>query len=85
MQTLNLLAADHTGIFKSSINKLRGYVGGPPYIKVSARVVYDRADLDVRVVGKKLANTSQTATHSYRARHEAGLRKIGPMRPYGDC
>jgi Helix-turn-helix domain len=61
MQTLNVVqAADYSGISKSSLDKLRVYGGGPPYLKVGARVVYDRIDLDTWLVGKKIANTSQS-------------------------
>ena len=60
MQTLNVLqAADYTNISKSSLNKLRVYGGGPLYIKVGARVIYDRVDLDAWLERKKVANTSQ--------------------------
>jgi hypothetical protein len=38
---------------------MRVYGGGPLYIKVGARVVYDRLDLDTWLTGKKIANTSQ--------------------------
>jgi predicted DNA-binding transcriptional regulator AlpA len=60
MQTLNVVeASDYTGLSKSSLDKLRVYGGGPPYIKVGARVIYDRLDLDTWLIGKKVANTSQ--------------------------
>jgi hypothetical protein len=60
MQTLNVIqAASYTSLSKSSLDKLRVYGGGPLYIKVGARVVYDRVDLDTWLVGKKIANTSQ--------------------------
>jgi hypothetical protein len=52
-------AAAHCGISKSNLDKLRVYGGGPLYIKVGARVVYDRVDLDTWLIGKKVANTSQ--------------------------
>jgi hypothetical protein len=38
---------------------MRVYGGGPLYIKVGARVVYDGIDLDAWLSGKKIANTSQ--------------------------
>jgi hypothetical protein len=61
VETLNVLqAAEYTNISKSSLDKLRVYGGGPLYIKVGARVVYDRLDLDTWLVGKKVANTSQS-------------------------
>jgi hypothetical protein len=60
MQTLNVIqAATYSNLSKSSLNKLRVYGGGPLYIKVGARVVYDRVDLDTWLIGKKVANTSQ--------------------------
>ena len=60
MQTLNVVqAATYSSLSKSSLNKLRVYGGGPLYIKVGARVVYDRADLDIWLTAKKVANTSQ--------------------------
>jgi predicted DNA-binding transcriptional regulator AlpA len=62
MEVLNVIkAADYTGLSKSSLDKLRVYGGGPLYIKVGARVVYDRVDLDTWLTGKKVANTSQSA------------------------
>jgi hypothetical protein len=51
--------ATYTNLSKSSLDKLRVYGGGPLYIKVGARVVYDRVDLDTWLIGKKVANTSQ--------------------------
>jgi hypothetical protein len=60
VETLNVIqAATYTSLSKSSLDKLRVYGGGPLYIKVGARVVYDRIDLDTWLVGKKIANTSQ--------------------------
>src|SRR4051812_25387531 len=60
MDVLNVIkAADYTRLSKSSLDKLRVYGGGPLYIKVGARVVYDRIDLDTWLIGKKVANTSQ--------------------------
>ena len=60
METLNVpQAANYTSLSKSSLDKLRVYGGGPPYIKVGARVAYDRVDLDSWLIGKKIANTSQ--------------------------
>jgi predicted DNA-binding transcriptional regulator AlpA len=61
MQTLNVLqAAEYTSISKSSLDKLRVYGGGPSFIKVGSRIVYDRVDLDAWLLGKKVANTSQS-------------------------
>lgn len=54
-------AAVHCGLSKSNLDKLRVYGGGPLFIKVGARVVYDHIDLDAWLAGKKIANTSQAA------------------------
>jgi excisionase family DNA binding protein len=59
MQALRVAeAADYCGISKSSLDKMRVYGGGPVFIKVGKRVVYDRADLDAWLAGKKVANTA---------------------------
>jgi predicted DNA-binding transcriptional regulator AlpA len=61
MQTLPVAAAaDYVGISKSTLDKLRCYGGGPVYIKVGKRVVYDRMDLDAWLAGKRVANTAGT-------------------------
>jgi Helix-turn-helix domain len=61
MQTFNVVqAADYTGISKSSLDKLRVYGGGPPFIKVGARIIYDQVDLDAWLLGKRVANTSRS-------------------------
>ena len=52
-------AAEHAGVSKSYLDKLRMTGGGPLYIKVGARVVYDQVDLDTWLASKKVANTSQ--------------------------
>jgi predicted DNA-binding transcriptional regulator AlpA len=60
VETLNVIqAATYTSLSKSTLDKLRVYGRGPLYIKVGARVVYDRVDLDTWLIGKKVANTSQ--------------------------
>ena len=52
-------AAEHTGLSKSTLDKLRVYGGGPMYLKLGRRVVYDAVDLDIWLDGKRVANTSQ--------------------------
>jgi predicted DNA-binding transcriptional regulator AlpA len=60
MQTLNVIqAAAYTNLSKSSLDKLRVYGSGPLYIKVGARVVYDRIDLDTWLIGKKVAKPTK--------------------------
>jgi predicted DNA-binding transcriptional regulator AlpA len=60
VETLNVIqAATYTSLSKSTLDKMRVYGSGPLYIKVGARVVYDKIDLDTWLIGKKTANTSQ--------------------------
>ena len=53
-------AADYVGLSQSFLNKRRVYGGGPLYLKVGKRVVYDKLDLDMWLQTKKVANTSQS-------------------------
>jgi predicted DNA-binding transcriptional regulator AlpA len=57
-------AALYTGLSKSNLDKLRIYGGGPIFVKVGARVVYDKVDVDAWLASKKIANTSQAATEA---------------------
>jgi predicted DNA-binding transcriptional regulator AlpA len=60
MNALNVRhAAEYVGLSKSSLDKLRVYGGGPLYIKLGRRVVYDRVDLDAWMGSRRVANTSQ--------------------------
>ena len=52
-------AANHAGVSKSYLNKLRCVGGGPEYFKIGARILYDRADLDVWLERHKRQSTSQ--------------------------
>jgi predicted DNA-binding transcriptional regulator AlpA len=51
-------AASYIGLSKSSLDKLRVYGGGPIYIKLGKRVVYDPADLAAWLAARKVAHTS---------------------------
>lgn len=51
-------AAKHVGSAKSTLNKLRVYGGGPRYIKIGRRVLYDIADLDAWMEQNKRSSTS---------------------------
>jgi Helix-turn-helix domain len=62
MEALNVIeAANYVGLSRSFLNKRRVYSGGPLYLKVGKRVIYDKLDLDAWLQDKKIANTSQTA------------------------
>jgi predicted DNA-binding transcriptional regulator AlpA len=52
-------AADYIGLSESFLNKRRVYGGGPLYIKVGRRVVYDREHLDSWMSDRTIGNTSQ--------------------------
>lgn len=51
--------ADYVEVSESFLNKGPVYGGGPFFIKVGRRVVYERADLDLWL-DPKVASTSQT-------------------------
>lgn len=53
-------AATYIGLSKSSLDKMRVYGGGPLYLKIGRKVIYDQVDLDTWLAGKRIANTSQT-------------------------
>lgn len=52
-------AADYLGSSASTLNKLRCYGGGPKFIKIGKKVVYDQADLDAWMAARKRASTSE--------------------------
>lgn len=51
-------AADRLGVSASYLNKLRVTGGGPPFVKIGARVAYDPADLAVWLEGQKRQSTA---------------------------
>jgi predicted DNA-binding transcriptional regulator AlpA len=51
-------AASYCGSSASTLAKLRLYGGGPDYIKLGRRVVYDLADLDRWLTSHRRASTS---------------------------
>ena len=50
--------AAYTGIAKSTLEKLRVYGGGCPYIRIGRSVVYDPADLDEWLAQHRRKSTS---------------------------
>ena len=52
-------AAKHTGLSKSTLDKMRIFGGGPVFVKYARRVVYRMSDLNNWMDGKRVANTSQ--------------------------
>ncbi|MDP3404010.1 MAG: helix-turn-helix domain-containing protein [Brevundimonas sp.] len=51
-------AAGRLGVSESYLNKLRLTGGGPPFVKIGVRVVYDPADLIAWVESHKRQSTS---------------------------
>ena len=51
-------AADHLRVSKSTLDKLRVSGGGPAYMKLGARVIYDVADLEAWAARGRRSNTS---------------------------
>jgi predicted DNA-binding transcriptional regulator AlpA len=52
-------AAAYCGSSASTFAKLRLYGGGPAYVKLGRRIVYDPADLDRWLASHRRASTSQ--------------------------
>lgn len=55
-------AAEYLGLGKSTLDKLRVAGGGPAFIKIGKRVVYDPADLDAWFAAHKRSTSESTAT-----------------------
>lgn len=51
-------AAEYCGSSASTFEKLRLFGGGPRYVKLGRRVVYDQADLDAWLDANRRASTS---------------------------
>ena len=51
-------AGEYVGLSSSMLEKLRTAGGGPRFMKVGRRVVYDSADLDQWIESKKQASTA---------------------------
>lgn len=52
-------AADRSGLSKSTLDKMRVFGGGPTYLKIGRRVVYDPVDLDQWLASHRRASTSE--------------------------
>lgn len=53
-------AAAFLGVSKSWLDKHRVHGGGPAYLKLGRRVVYDLGDLEEFAVGRRVRNTSDS-------------------------
>lgn len=52
--------ATRLGLSISYLNKLRVEGGGPPFVKIGTRVIYDGADLNAWLASRKQRSTSET-------------------------
>jgi hypothetical protein len=52
-------AAKRLGVSTSYLNKLRLSGGGPVFVKIGSKVLYDPADLDAWVEARKHRSTSE--------------------------
>ena len=55
-------AARHLGLSESTLNKLRLTGGGPTYIKLGRRVLYDMKDLEDWICRHRRTSTSDQGT-----------------------
>lgn len=55
-------AAARLSVSKSYLDKLRMNGGGPPFVKIGARVAYDPADLATWLEGQKRQDTGRAGT-----------------------
>jgi excisionase family DNA binding protein len=53
-------AAEYLGLGKSTLDKLRVAGGGPAFIKIGKRVVYDPADLDAWFAAHRRTSFSES-------------------------
>jgi predicted DNA-binding transcriptional regulator AlpA len=51
-------AAEYVGLSRSTLSKRRVFGGGPKYLKLGRRVVYETRDLDVWLNARRRASTS---------------------------
>lgn len=54
-------AASHVGLTVATLAKLRCWGGGPAYLKLGRRVMYERHLLDAWVSERRVRNTSDAA------------------------
>jgi excisionase family DNA binding protein len=52
-------AAVHVGLSRQTMAKLRVYGGGPPFLKLGRRVLYDPSDLDQWLASHRRKSTSE--------------------------
>ena len=64
-------AADYIGVSKGYLDRLRTAGGGPRFIKLGKKVLYDIADIDRWIESKKQISTADLPALRIRNRREA--------------
>lgn len=54
------VTADHLGVTEGCLAKWRLYGGGPPFIRVQRRIMYDPADIRQWLDARRVNSTSET-------------------------
>jgi predicted DNA-binding transcriptional regulator AlpA len=67
-------AARFVGLSKSTLDKLRVSGGGPTYLQLGRRILYDLADLEAWLASKRCSSTSDKAAHR-RSTHGSSKRR----------
>ena len=57
-------AANYTGLARSTLEKLRVFGGGPNYLKIGRRVLYDVQDVERWLTGHRRRSTSGVPVQS---------------------
>jgi predicted DNA-binding transcriptional regulator AlpA len=73
--------AEYLGISVSTLSKLRVFGGGPKYLKLGRRVVYDTRDLEAWLDAHRRASTSDEGEVAVIPDHP--VRKAGSKAPAG--
>jgi hypothetical protein len=60
-------AADYCSVGKSTLEKLRLSGGGPQFVKLGARVIYEVADLDAWLNRHRFGSTSEYGATAHAA------------------
>jgi hypothetical protein len=69
-------AAERTGLARATLAKLRVVGGGPPFVKLGTKVLYEDSDLAAWITAKGKC----TSTARVRGRPRAGARVSGSSR-----
>ena len=66
-------AAAYVPVAKGTLDRLRLSGGGPRFIKIGKKVLYDLADLDAWIEDHKQANTADAPSGRHRTKQKGGI------------